>query len=135
MPLIIPDNDTDKYFIVGVDDDGLPGAVLDPADSISAPLSADPATVVLTPDPTPLVTDADFVLASGVKVPKGTQTIGSGTISVPKPPAQPNVAIGASYFLTIGGAVQPTVSDTITVQPGKATSSGILFDQPVPVAA
>src|SRR5208282_4748744 len=112
MPLILGQNQTDKYFIIGLDDAGAPGIQLLAGQQCNV-VSSDPLTVVITPDATPLPTDAAYTLLDGVAVPAGTATLASGTVSIAKPPAQVGVAINVTATLTNADG-SPVLDDTGT---------------------
>ena len=127
MPLSLPDTMQDTYVIVGKDAMGVLGAQLAAGQTLSV-VSSDPATVLVTPDASPAPTSGD------PGVPDGTPTVGSGSVKSANPPAQPNVAITVTATVTnADGSVAETVSDTVTITPGVATSVGELFGAAVPV--
>jgi hypothetical protein len=143
MPLTIGATTApDDYFVVGRNDDGSPGAQLQPGQTATV-TRADPATVVVTPDGTARVTSADFAFADGTAVPAGTQSIASGKVSAATSPAQPGVAIVVTSHLANADGTPvmddetppvavPDVTDTVTVQvsPKLLRSEGILFGVP-----
>ena len=130
MPLTLPLGDSDEFYIYGT----APtlGALLGPGQTISV-VSADPNTVVLTPDATPKpVAAADATAA----VPAGTPTILSGVVSASVSPAQPNVAIiCTATVLNSDGSTAETLTDTVTVSPQAASAIGVLFGAPTPVTS
>jgi hypothetical protein len=129
---------TDDYFIVGLDDSGKPGIGLQAGQTCSV-VSADPATVVITPDATPRATTADFTLPDGTLVPAGTQAIASGKVAAANPVAQPNVPINVAAHLANADGTPvlddtnvavPDQVDTVTIVPNLLKSEGILFGTP-----
>ena len=127
VPLSLPDSMQDTYSIVGKDAAGLLGAQLAPGQTIEV-VSADPATVLVVPDPTPQPVPA------GESVPAGTATVASGTVKSAAPPAQPNVPVSVTATVkNADGSVAETISDTVTITPGVATSVGELFGAATPV--
>lgn len=123
MPLTLPDNDTAPYYIFGVDAKGVAGAALPAGASIAPPVSADPNTVILTPDATPQV------------APNGVQSLASGTVSSPATVAQPNVAINITAQVTnADGSAGASLTDTVTIAPGTEATLGDLFGTATPVA-
>lgn len=122
MPLILPDNDSAPFYIIGTDAKGVKGAQLASGDSIGV-TSADPNTVSLTLDPTPQ------------PAPDGTPTIASGTLTSPATVAQPNVAINLTAAVTHSdGSAGDSVTDTVTVEPGTEAALGEAFGAAVPVS-
>src|ERR1700675_1929330 len=98
MPVNIPVGKTDTYSIVGKSKSGKVGIAL-LANQVATVTSADPATVIITPDASALPTPQDFVLADGTPVPAGTATQQSGVISGPDAPAQLNTPIQVTLHL------------------------------------
>ena len=130
MPLILPVGDTDNFYIFGTAP--FLGALLGPGQTASV-VSADPNTVILTPDATPFPVRAADASAS---VPSGTPTILSGVVSTPATPAQPNVAINCTLtVLNADGSTAETLTDTVTVSPEAATAIGDLFGVATPVTS
>src|ERR1039458_1991584 len=130
MPLILPIGDTDNFYIFGTAP--FLGALLGPGQTISA-VSADPATVVLTKDPSPVAVRAADATAT---VPAGTPTMLSGVVSSPGAPAQPNVPISCTVtVLNADGSTAETLTDTVTVSPTAATAVGDLFGVVTPVTS
>jgi hypothetical protein len=130
MPLILPVGDTDNFYIFGTAP--FLGALLGPGQTISV-VSADPATVILTPDATPVPVRA---VDASTAVPAGTPTMLSGVVSAPTPPAQPNVAITCTVtVLNSDGTTAETLTDTVTVSPTAATAIGDLFGVAAPVTS
>lgn len=130
MPLILPVGDTDNFYIFGTAP--FLGALLGLGQTISA-VSADPATVVLTKDPSPVAVRAADATAS---VPAGTPTMLSGVVSMPTSPAQPNVPISCTVtVLNADGSTAETLTDTVTVSPTAATAVGDLFGVATPVTS
>lgn len=128
MPLILPLGDQDTYSIVGTAP--FLGALLAAGQTLNV-ISADPATVVITPDATAQPTPAGTAGA-----PVGTPAIGSGTVTAASSPAQPNVAIAiTATVVNPDGSAAETISDTVTVSPGAATAIGELFGVAVPITA
>ena len=141
MPLKMPVGQTDKYFIVGVSKLKKVGIAL-LRDQQVIVTSADPATVVITPDAVAGVTDADYTLLDGTAVPAGTATQQSGVVSSPAAPAQLNVPINVTLHLqnadgspVLNNEGQPIadVVDTVTIVPvaDLLESEGELFGTPV----
>ena len=129
MPLTLPDNQSDTYSIIGKDAQGLLGVTLAPGQTVTV-VSSDPATVVLTPDATPLPVPA------GETAPAGTPTIASGVVASATPPAQPNVTISVTAtVLNADGSTAATATDTVTIVPGALASIGELFGVAVPLAS
>ena len=93
MPLSMSKGKTDKYFIVGLDDNNAPVALL-PTQVVTV-VSADPASVVITKDDVALPTDADYKLLDGTLVPKGSVTQQSGTVAF-----GPSAVIGTAINVT-----------------------------------
>jgi hypothetical protein len=139
MPLKMSLKQTDKVFIVGQDDSGAPGVLLLPGQVVTV-TPAD-ATVVVTPDATPAPTDADYKLADGTLVPKGTATQFSGLVAF-----GPNPVLNAPVNVTLsiknadgtpvkddtGAAIADQV-DTVTLIPaplGALKKEGELFGTP-----
>ena len=139
MPLKMTKGQTDKYFIVGLDANNAPVALL-PGQVVTV-TSADPASVVITPDATALPTDADYSLLDGTLVPKGSITQQSGTVSF-----GPSAVIGTAVNVTNSiknsdgtpvlddtGAVIADETDTVTQIPapgGVLRKEGELFGKP-----
>src|ERR1700675_2477879 len=98
MPVNISVGKTDTYSIVGKSKSGKVGITL-LANQVVTVTSADPATVIITPDPSPLPTPQDFVLADGTAVPAGNPNQQSGVISGPAAPAQLNPPINVTLHL------------------------------------
>jgi hypothetical protein len=130
MPLTLPVGDSDNFYLFGTAP--TMGALLGPGQTISV-VSADPATVILTPDATPVpVRAAD----ASPTVPAGTPTMLSGVVSSPASPAQPNVAITCTAtVLNADGSTAESLTDTVTVSPSAATALGVLFGAASPVTA
>lgn len=136
MPLSMTLKQVDKVFIIGLDDNDAPGVVLLPGQVVTV-TPAD-ATVVITPDPSPLPTDAAYKLADGTAVPKGTATQFSGTVAFAAN-AVPNAAVVVTRSIknTDGtpvkddtGAVIADTTDTVTLIPaplGVLKKEGELF--------
>jgi hypothetical protein len=122
MPLILPIGDTSNEYIFGTAP--FLGALLGPGQTISV-VSADPASVILTPDSTPVPVRAADATAS---VPAGTPTMLSLVVSTPASPAQPNVPITCTAtVLNADGSTAETLTDTVTASPTAATAIGDLF--------
>ena len=119
MPLLLPQGDEDQYFVVGLRG-GKPGAPL-AAGSTVAVVSADPATILITPDATAQPT-------KGVTgVPDGTATLASGLVA-DAGSANVNVPINVTATETkADGTTGLTVTDTVTIVPGLADAIGELF--------
>src|ERR1700730_7485750 len=139
MPLSMSLKATDKVFIVGLDDNDDPGVPLLPTQVVTV-TPAD-GTVVITKDATPLPTDADYKLADGTVVPKGTVTQFSGIVAFgPNPVLNAAVNVVRSIKNTDGtpvlddtGAVIADTSDTVTLIPaplGVLKKEGELFGTP-----
>lgn len=123
MPLTLPDDESAPYYIFGVDAKGVKGASLPAGASIASPVSADPNTVILTPDTTPQ------------PAPDGTPTLASGTVSSPATVAQPNVAINITAQVTnADGSAGASLTDTVTIVPGADATLGDLFGAATTVA-
>jgi hypothetical protein len=119
MPLNMPDNLTDDYFIVGSDALGVDGAVLATGQTISV-VSSDPATVIITPDATPRANPTD-----------GSACVASGKVSSAQPPAKPNTAVNVTASIANADAsAGPSITDTVTITPGALASVGELFGTP-----
>jgi hypothetical protein len=130
MPLILPVGDSDNFYIFGTAPSL--GALLGPGQTISV-VSADPATVDLTPDPTPVAVRAADATSA---VPAGTPTILSGVVTSPASPAQPGVAITCTAtVLNADGSTAESLTDTVTVSPTVATAIGDLFGAATPVTS
>jgi hypothetical protein len=130
MPLTLPIGDTDNFYVFGT----APtlGALLGPGQTISV-VSSDPATIILTPDPTPVAVRAADATAA---VPAGTPTILSGVVSMPATPAQPNVAIPCTFtVLNSDGSTAETQTDTATASETAATAIGELWGAATPVTS
>jgi len=122
MPLNLPDDDSAPYYILGIDAKGVKGAQLAAGASLAV-TSADPNTVVVTPDASPAVEPTS-----------GLQSLASGTVSSPASPAAPNTAIAINAAVTnADGTAGISVSDTVTVTPGAAAALGEVFGAAVPV--
>lgn len=129
MPLTMPDNKTVDYFISAVDDHGLDGASLLTGQTVAV-TSADPATVVLTPDATPR------------PAPDGSASIASGKAASANPVGAPNSPIAITSHVsnsdgsagtddgTSAGNVIADATDTITIAPGTVKTIGELFGVP-----
>ena len=120
MALSAPLNTTgEKYYIYGVDANGLKGAQLASGQTISV-VSADTTVVSFTPDATPQPDPT-----------QGIATVASGAVNF--------IAVGGPVTVTAtvsnaDGSAAETLSDTVTVTaavPGVATSLGVLFEGPV----
>ena len=127
MPLSLPANtQNEKYYIIGTDANGLTGAQLASGQSVTV-VSADPNTVVITPDATPAVDN------------EGVQSVASGTVAPAASPAQLNVAINVTAtVLNSDSSIAETAVDTVTVTPavpGVAVSIGELFEVPLSVSS
>ena len=127
MPLSLPANtQNEKYYIIGTDANGITGAQLASGQTITV-VSADPNTVVVTPDATAAVDN------------EGVQSVASGTVVPAATPAQLNVAINVTAtVLNSDGTTAETAVDTVTVTPavlGVAVSIGELFEEPISVAS
>lgn len=137
MPLKMPVGNTDTYSIVGESLAKKVGVLLQPGQVVTV-TSADPATVIITPDDAPLPTPVDFTLPDGTDVPAGTATQQSGVVSSPATPAQLNVPINVTLHLANAdgspilnneGQAIADVVDTVTIVP-KADlleNEGMLF--------
>jgi hypothetical protein len=133
MPVTLPAGGSDDFYIYGTAP--FLGALLGPGQTISL-VSADPATVALTPDsPAKPVSAADAT----TDVPAGTPTILSGQVSGAASPAQPNVAIVCTAtVLNADGSAAESLTDTATVNPSmpkSATAIGVLFGPNAPVTS
>lgn len=137
MPLQLVAGNTDTYSIVGEFLSKKVGAPL-PAGATATLTSADPLTVILTPDPSPLPTPEDFTLPDGTDVPGGTATQASGVVSTPVSPAQIGVPItvtlhlanaDGSPVLNVQGAPIADTTDTVTVVAATdgLENEGVLF--------
>lgn len=143
MPLKIGVAKTDKAFVVGINDDGSVGALLQTG-QIATIVSADPATVAVSQDSPSLPTDEALTDSEGTAVPVGTKTVASCTLTSPATPAQVNVPINVTCTLTNAdgspvvddtGAVIAPLVDTVTIVPSLLKSVGILFDTTTAPAA
>jgi hypothetical protein len=143
MPLSMGVGLTDDYFVVGQTDSGAPGVQL-LAGQVALVTSADPATVVITPDTTVRATTVPFTLADGTAVPAGTACLASGKVGSPAVPAQPSVPItitvhlantDGSPILDDTGAAIADLTDTVTIVPGLLKKDGVLFGTPTPPAS
>lgn len=132
---------TDKVFIVGRDKSGAPGVKLLPGQQVTV-IPAN-ATVIITPDASPLPTDADYKLPDGTDVPAGTVTQFSGTVSL-DPTAVDNVAVTVTEHIqnadgspVLNNEGQPIADlvDTVTQVPGLLESEGELFGTPAQSAS
>jgi hypothetical protein len=139
MPLSMSLKQTDRVFIVGQDDSGAPGVLLLPTQVVTV-TPAD-ATVVITKDATSLPTDADYKLADGTLVPKGTATQFSGIVAF-----GPNPVVGAAVNVVLSiknadgsavnddsGAPITDLTDTVTLVAaplGQLKKEGELFGVP-----
>lgn len=128
---------SDDYFMVGLDDSEKPIG-LQPGQTCVV-TSADPATVIITPDATPRATLVDMTLPDGTLVPAGTQALASGKVKAASPVAQPNVPINITAHLANAdgtpvlddtGTEVPDVTDTVTIVPNLLKSEGMLFGTP-----
>ena len=129
MPLQLPDTQSDTYSIIGTDALGVLGASLGAGQTVTV-VSSDPATVLLTPDASPLPVPA------GETAPAGTPTIASGVVASAQPPVQPNVPISVTAtVLNADGTTAATVTDTVTIIPGALASVGELFGPTTPLAS
>jgi hypothetical protein len=124
MSLTLPVGQTDKYYLTLQDAAGDYLTALDPGETVAV-VSADPATILITPDATP-AQDPD----QGAPA-----TVASGTISIPIPPGAPNkpITITATFTLSDGTTVDATVSDTVTASNAGGRKAGILFGTPTPL--
>jgi len=137
MPLKLGLKQSDDFFIVGFDDSGAPGALLQTGQTCAVS-SGDPNTVAISQDATPRVTTADFTAPNGVVVPAGTQSIASGKVSAgPTPVENTPITITAhnanadgSPVLDDSGDPIPDLTDTVTINPSLLKSEGILFGTP-----
>jgi hypothetical protein len=126
MPLKLPDNKSVDYFISGVDDHKMDGAVLGAGQTCTV-TSSDPLTVALTPDATPR------------NAPDGSVSIASGKAAAVNPVGNPNVAVSITSHIAeadgtpgkdVDGSVIADAVDTITVVPGALRTTGVLFGVP-----
>jgi len=136
MPLKMTKTQTDKYFIVGLDDNNQPVALL-PGQVVTV-TSADPASVIITPDATAQPTDADYALLDGTKVAAGSVTQQSGVVSFGSA-AVVNTAVNVTNsiknadgtpVLDDTGAVIGDATDTVTLiaaPGGQLKKEGELF--------
>lgn len=142
MPLKLPQGLTDDIFVVGLDDNNVPGVPL-LASQVASIISADPLSVVVVQDPTPRPTTIDFDIpqADGtvVHVPAGTVTQLSAKVSAAKPVAQPNVPINVTFHIensdgtpVLDDTGQPitNLTDTVTTGPGVLKKEGMVFGVP-----
>lgn len=135
MPLNLPDNDSDKVYIVSRDSQGVFAALT--ANGYTVALtSEDTSTVefsVLDTPPQPAPSPVSGA-AAGAAVPSDA----SATVISPASPAQPNVPITVTATFSNPNASAPAIApltDTVTVVPGLPASEGLLFSSPVAVAA
>ena len=114
MPLKMNPNQTDDYYVVA-------DAPLESTESLSV-VSADPNTVVLTPDAT--VRNNPNPPAD----PSETFTIGSGKVAAgPAPVFKTPITCTATVTDSAGGAVPDPQSDTCEIDPNIPTKIGFLF--------
>jgi hypothetical protein len=139
MPLSMSLKQTDRVFIVGQDDSGAPGVPLLSTQVVT--LTPADGTVVITKDATPLPTDADYKLADGTAVPKGTVTQFSGVVAFgPNPVLNAAVSVVRSIKNTDGtpvlddtGVAIADTTDTVTLIAaplGVLKKEGELFGTP-----
>lgn len=126
MSLTLPVGQTDKYYLTLQDAAGDYLTALDPGETVAV-VSADPTTILIVPDATP-VQDPD----QGAPA-----TVASGSISIPIPPAAPNtpITVTATFTLSDGTTVDATVSDTVTASNAGGRKAGILFGTPTPLVS
>ena len=135
MPLNLPDDDEAPYFIVGQNAKKAWGASLGSGQTITV-VSADPATVGVTPDATPQPTPSELKMPDGTTIPAGTPTVASGMVSSAAVPASPNQAITITATVNnADGSAAESISDTVSVVPGAAVAIGELFGAVTPVGA
>jgi hypothetical protein len=139
MPLKMSLKQTDKVFIIGQDDNGAPGVPLVSGQVVTV-TPAD-ATVVITPDASAAATDADYDLADGTLVPKGTISQFSGIVAFgPNPVLNAAVNVVLSIKNADGtpvnddsGAPIADLTDTVTLIAaplGQLKKEGELFGTP-----
>jgi len=122
MPLTLPQGQTDNFYLYGTAP--FLGALLGPGQTISA-VSADPLTVILTPDPTAVPVRTGDASAT---VPAGTPTVLSGVVSSPASPAQLNTLIVCTAtVLNADGSTAESLTDTVEISTTAATAIGDLF--------
>ena len=134
MPLTLPDNQQKRIFIIGKDAKGVLGATLDVGQTCTI-TSADPDTVLITHDPTPVPT-------LGVDgVPDGTPTVASAIVDSPATVANPDQPIDVhAQVNNADGSPADSADDTVTIAPGTQESIGEAFgaaqavSAPVPAA-
>jgi len=115
MPLTLPQNLTDDFFVVG-DEPLAAGQTL-------SVVSADPATVVITSDTT--------VRPDPTAPPDESFTLGSGKVAAAATPAQIGVPISITASVkNADGSAGPTMSDTVTIVAPGLTKIGVLFGTP-----
>ena len=130
MPLILAIGDTSQEYIFGTAPNL--GALLGPGQTITV-VSADPATVILTPDTPPKPVQAADATTT---VPAGTPTIWSAVVSGPAIPAQPNVPIiVTATVINSDGSTAESLTDTVEMSATAATAIGDLFGAAVPVTS
>jgi hypothetical protein len=120
MPLKMPDNLSVDYFVSGTDDHGLKSDQLVAGQTVAV-TSADPTTVVLTPDTTLR------------PAPDGSPSIASGKAASANPPANPLKPIAiTSHISNADGSDSgiPDAADTIEIDPSLVKTEGILFGVP-----
>lgn len=123
MPLVFNGKTPDAYYIIGSDTLDTDGDALAAGQTLTV-TSADPATVVVTPDATPKPNPVD-----------GSPCVGSGTVSGAATPAQPNVPIAiTAQVVNADGTNAESATDTVTISPSTATAIGILFGTPAVAA-
>lgn len=136
MPLQMSAGQTDKVFIVGLSKSGKPGVKLLTGQVVT--VTPENATVIITPDASPLPTDADYALADGTPVPAGTATQFSGTVSL-DPTAIDNAPVNVTSSIknadgspVLNNEKQPIADlvDSVTQVPGLLESEGELFGVP-----
>jgi len=136
MPLRMSAGMSDKVFIVGRSKSGKPGIKLLAGQVVT--VIPENATVIITPDASPLPVDADYVLADGTPVPKGTATQFSGTVSL-DPTAVDNAPVNVTESIknadgspVLNNEGQPIadLTDTVTQVPDLLESEGELFGVP-----
>jgi hypothetical protein len=111
----------EKYYIIGTDASGLTGAPLASGQTITV-VSADPNTVVFTPD------------ASAAVDNESVQSVASGGVAVGPTPVLNSAITVTATVLNSDGSTAESLTDTVTITPavpGVAVSIGDLFEVPV----
>lgn len=125
MPLKMNPNQTDKYYI-------LSDEPLESTESLAV-VSADPNTVLLSPDAVVVPAPAAVLAAAALIDPTLVVTIGSGGVAIgPAPVLKSPIECSATVTDSAGGAVPAPMEDTCEFDPLIPTKIGVLFDVPTP---